>query len=98
MKCKLSDICVFRQGKISVDELNKNTYISTENMLPNKGGITEANSLPTVSLTQEYRKGDVLVSNIPLWVYFGCVCCKLLIFQVADANDWLAITSCVELI
>lgn len=64
MKCKLSDICVFRQGKISVDELNKNTYISTENMLPNKGGITEANSLPTVSLTQEYRKGDVLVSNI----------------------------------
>ena len=33
-------------------------------MLPNKGGITEASSLPTVSLTQEYRKGDVLVSNI----------------------------------
>lgn len=64
MKCKLSDICSFRRGKISVDKLNTNTYISTENMLPNKGGITEASSLPTVPLTQEYRKGDVLVSNI----------------------------------
>ncbi len=64
MKCKLSDMCSFRRGKISVDRLNTNTYISTENMLPNKGGITEASSLPTVPLTQEYRKGDVLVSNI----------------------------------
>jgi type I restriction enzyme S subunit len=33
-------------------------------MLPNKGGITSAASLPTISQTQEYRKGDVLVSNI----------------------------------
>ena len=64
MKCKLSDMCSFRRGKISVDRLNTNTYITTENMLPNKGGITEASSLPTVPLTQEYRKGDVLVSNI----------------------------------
>ena len=33
-------------------------------MLPNKGGITEASSLPTIQLTQEYKKEDVLVSNI----------------------------------
>ncbi len=64
MKCKLSDICSFRKGKIDVEKLNTQNYISTENMLPNKGGITEASSLPTVSLTQEYKKGDVLVSNI----------------------------------
>lgn len=64
MKCKLSDICSFRKGKISVDGLNRSTYISTENMLPNKCGIIEASSLPTVQLTQEYKKGDVLVSNI----------------------------------
>ena len=64
MKCKLSDICVFRKGKVSVSNLTPKTYISTENMLPNKGGITDASSLPTVELTQEYKKGDVLVSNI----------------------------------
>ncbi|MEF2823857.1 MAG: restriction endonuclease subunit S [Peptococcaceae bacterium] len=64
MKCKLSDICSFRKGKIAVEKLNTQNYISTENMLPNKGGITEASSLPTVSLIQEYKEGDVLVSNI----------------------------------
>ena len=64
MKCKLSDICSFRKGKVEVESLNAKNYISTENMLPNKCGITEASSLPTVSLTQEYKNGDVLVSNI----------------------------------
>lgn len=64
MRCKLSDICSYRKGKIEVKRLNNITYISTENMLPNKGGITEASSLPSIVLTQEYRKGDVLVSNI----------------------------------
>ena len=64
MKYKLSDICTYRNGKVDVKDLNAKTYISTENMLPNKGGITEAASLPAVSLTQEYKKGDVLVSNI----------------------------------
>ena len=52
MKCKLSDICSFRKGKVEVENLNAKNYISTENMLPNKCGITEASSLPTVSLTQ----------------------------------------------
>lgn len=64
MKCKLSDICAFRKGKVDVSKLTLKTYISTENMLPNKGGVTEASSLPTVQLTQEYKKGDILVSNI----------------------------------
>ena len=64
MKCKLSDICGFRKGKVDVSNLTLKTYISTENMLPNKGGITVASSLPTVQLTQEYKKGDVLISNI----------------------------------
>ena len=64
MKCKLSDICDFRKGKVDVSKLTLKTYISTENMLPNKGGITDASSLPTIQLTQEYKKGDVLVSNI----------------------------------
>lgn len=64
MMCKLFDVCVFRKGKVHVSNLTAKTYISTENMLPNKGGITEATSLPTMGLTQEYKKGDILVSNI----------------------------------
>ena len=64
MECKLSDVCTFRKGKVSVLGLSKKTYISTENMLPNKGGVTKASSLPAVEMTQEYRKVDILVSNI----------------------------------
>ena len=44
--------------------LFRSTYISTENMLPNKAGIINASSLPSAFLTQAYEMGDVLVSNI----------------------------------
>lgn len=64
MKCKLKDICSFRKGKTDVANLTPETYISTENMLPNKNGVVISSSLPSVTLTQVYKKGDVLVSNI----------------------------------
>ena len=44
MKYKLSDICHYVSGKVYVSGLDKSTYISTENMLPNKGGVTEAST------------------------------------------------------
>ena len=64
MKSKLSDICEYAKGKISVETLDERTYISTENMLPNKGGVDKASALPNIAQTQEYKDGDVLVSNI----------------------------------
>ena len=64
MKYKLSNICEYAKGKIDVASLNDVTYISTENMIPNKGGITRASSLPVLSQTQAFCSGDVLVSNI----------------------------------
>ena len=64
MKSKLSDICFYCKEKIAIAELSRENYISTENMLPNKNGVTIAASLPTTIQTQKYEKGDVLVSNI----------------------------------
>ena len=64
MMCKLSDICEFVKGKVAVSNLTKTNYISTENMLPNRGGIVEATTLPSVDTTQTYTKCDILVSNI----------------------------------
>ena len=64
MKQKLSDICFYADGRISVADLNLNTYISTENMLPNKEGITQSSGLPTISQAQAYQAGDILLSNI----------------------------------
>lgn len=64
MKYKLSDICVYAKGKIDVSDLTSIDYISTENMLPNKEGVTIASSLPNTAQTHAYKKSDVLVSNI----------------------------------
>ncbi|EPI50485.1 restriction endonuclease subunit S [Gardnerella pickettii] len=64
MKYKLSDICEYAKEKIKISALDENTYISTENMLPNKSGITQAASIPTQEQTQAFVKNDVLVSNI----------------------------------
>ena len=57
-------MCDYAKGKIDVSALDENTYISTENMLSNKAGVTRASSLPTTIQTQAFLAGDVLVSNI----------------------------------
>jgi len=64
MKRKLADLCSFADGRVPVADLNLDTYISTENMLPNKGGIVRSSGLPAVPQTQAYQVDDVLVSNI----------------------------------
>lgn len=60
----LSDICSYSRDKVAVSELNVSTYFSTENMLSEKAGSTEATSLPTTSQTTACHKGDTLISNI----------------------------------
>ena len=64
MKYKLEDLCFYAKDKIEVEVLTDKNYISTENMLPNKGGITIATSLPSTAQTQKYQQFDILVSNI----------------------------------
>lgn len=64
MTSKLNLLCEFVKEKIAISLLNRERYISTENMLPNKQGITRASSLPAVAQVQAYQKGDVLISNI----------------------------------
>ena len=52
----ICDIVNIRTSKIS-------NYISTENMLPNKGGVCEAANVPSGTVI-EYKVGDILISNI----------------------------------
>lgn len=60
----IADISQFATGKIDVSALSLENYISTENMLENKGGVSTATSLPTVSTVSSFSKGQVLISNI----------------------------------
>lgn len=94
MVSKLIDICSYAKGKTPVAGLTEQTYISTENMLPNKGGITTASTLPAVELAQAYRENDVLVSNIrpyfkKIWhaEYAGGCSNDVLVFRAAEGVD-----------
>lgn len=94
MKFKLSDICSYRKEKIAVSELSRKNYISTENMLPDKNGITVATALPKTVQTQKYKKGDILVSNIrpyfqKIWFAKGDGGCSndVLIFSAKNGID-----------
>ncbi|MFR0968317.1 MAG: hypothetical protein ACLSEV_03350 [Coprococcus sp.] len=50
--------------KIDSAELDKNTYVSVENLLQNKQGKTYANSLPTNAKVVKFEIGDILIGNI----------------------------------
>ncbi len=61
-KTTLGDVCEYESQKTS--DLDINTYISTENMLPNKGGVVLASNLPNKGTFTKYSNGQTLVSNI----------------------------------
>ena len=48
-----------RTSNIAIDN-----YISTENMIENRGGVKEAAALPDVKSTSAYKPNDILLSNI----------------------------------
>lgn len=58
----LKDIVKLNATKLSFKK-SKN-YISTENMIPNKGGVVPAEHMPQVGSVSTYQKGDTLISNI----------------------------------
>ena len=60
----LKDIADFQKERISSNLLDESTYISTENILQNFGGIQSANSIPTNTNVIAYKKNDILLSNI----------------------------------
>lgn len=60
----LLSVCEYRTDRISFSQVNYDNYISTENMLPDKGGVQPAASVPESNSFSAYYEGDVLLSNI----------------------------------
>ena len=60
----LSDVGSFSDERISIGHVTVDNYISTENMVPNKGGVIQASSLPDAKKLSKYNPGDILLSNI----------------------------------
>ena len=94
MTSKLDTLCSYAKSKVAVDTLTVKNYVSTENMIPDKCGITDASSLPSVQYTQQYLRDDVLVSNIrpyfkKIWKaeYDGGCSNDVLVFRAKDDCD-----------
>ncbi len=92
MKYKLSDVAIFISTKVNTKDTTLEKYISTENMLPDKGSITLSTSLPSTPKTNSFQAKDVLFSNIR--TYFKKVWYAT--FNGAVSNDVLVIRSLDE--
>ena len=60
----LSDYAFYVKDHIAVSSLDRDHYFSTENMIPNRGGVCRATSLPEQERAIRVEAGDVLISNI----------------------------------
>ena len=91
---ELKNISFYVSEKIKVNSISYKDYISTENMIPNKGGVDVAEELPTASSVSMYQKDDVLVSNIrpyfrKIWFSNRTGGCSndVIVFRVRDSEE-----------
>jgi len=80
-------------NKIIASEISTYNYISTENMLPNCGGVTNASSLPAANKFNAFCETDTLFSNIRTYfrkVWFadfsGGASADVLIFRTKNSS------------
>ena len=60
---KLGEVVIPVKDRIETSFLDTSSYVSTENMLPSKAGITLSSGVPSGNAIK-YEKEDILISNI----------------------------------
>ena len=63
-KVRLGEVCSYENRRMDISQLTTKTYISTENMQPNKGRVLESSALPVSGGVVQFSKGQTLISNI----------------------------------
>ena len=61
---RLGDVASLINDKTLLSYISLTTYVSTENMVANKGGIQLAASLPQIKKVNAFKRTDTLFSNI----------------------------------
>ncbi len=61
---KLGELIEYRNEKLLIENVNLENYISTENLLLNRGGKQTAEKLPNAKFVKKYDENDILISNI----------------------------------
>ena len=77
---ELKEICSFVNDKVDTSSFNIENYVSTENLLPEKGGLSIASTIPSGKATL-FQTGDILISNIrpyfkKIWLAQKKGCCN----------------------
>ena len=90
----LGEVIHFANNKIEVARIGLENYVSTENLLANKEGVTIASSLPNISKVNKFEEGDTLFSNIRTYfkkVWYadkmGGSSNDVLLFRPNDTNE-----------
>lgn len=71
---KLSDVCdEVVEERVATNLLSPKTYVSTDNLIKNFGGVRETDKVPQTGSAVCFREGDILLSNIrpylrKLWI------------------------------
>lgn len=61
---KLSVVAPYATTSIKMSSISVSDYISTDNMLQNRAGVVAYEGVPNIDSITEFKKGDILVSNI----------------------------------
>jgi len=61
---KLEKVAAFIKERVPLKQLTLANYVSTENILPDFGGVTTASKLPPSGVATGFKKYDILISNI----------------------------------
>ena len=91
-KCKLGEIMLYSKDRVPVNTLTDYNYVSTENMLPQFGGIYKASNTPSNGSVIAYQKGDTLLSNIrpylkKVWLANNNGGCSADVFVLKSINE-----------
>jgi type I restriction enzyme S subunit len=93
MSKRLEIVAGYSKSRISLDEINIDSYVSTDNLLQNKQGKITAEKMPkqTSNSVTRFDKGDILVANIrpylkKIWLakYTGGSSSDVLTLKVKD--------------
>ena len=103
-KIKLSQCGSYvTKERINSNKLNVNNYITTDNMLPNKEGICDAEKIPTNITVNHFQENDILLSNIrpyfkKIWKaeYEGGCSADVLIFRTNSGYNADFIRYCLS--
>ena len=61
---RLGDVCDEIKDRIQPSKISVGEYVTTDNMVKDRGGIVQAEYVPSEVGLVEYHKGDVLIANI----------------------------------